>query len=52
MARLSITLLGKPQLALDGVPLSIPTARAMPLIAYLALTEKSQSRETLANLLW
>ncbi len=52
MSRLSIALLGKPRLALDGMPITIPTARAIPLIAYLAIEGKSQSRETLANLLW
>ena len=52
MSRLSISLLGKPQIVLDGVPLAVPTARAVPLIAYLALTQASQSREILANLLW
>ena len=52
MPRLSITLLGNPKIELDGTSISLPTARAIPLIAYLALTGKSQRRETLANLLW
>ncbi len=52
MARLEISLLGPPKISLDGAPLIIPTVRALPLIAYLAITGKSQTRETLANLLW
>ncbi len=52
MARLEITLLGTPKINLDGSPVLVPTARAIPLIAYLAITGMSQSREALANLLW
>ena len=52
MSRLYISLLGAPKILLDGVPQKIPTARAIPLIAYLAITGKSQTREILANLLW
>ena len=52
MPHLSISLLGRPQINIDGVPITIPTARAMPLIAYLAINQTSQSREILANLLW
>ncbi len=52
MSSLSISLFGKPQFSLDGTPLAIPTARAVPIIAYLAITGQSQSREILANLLW
>jgi predicted ATPase/DNA-binding SARP family transcriptional activator len=52
MTRLAINLFGKPQISIDGVPVHLPTARAIPLIAYLAISAKSQSREILANLLW
>ena len=52
MTRLSISLLGSPQIALNGAPIKVPTRRAVPLLAYLAITGKSQTRETLANLLW
>jgi predicted ATPase/DNA-binding SARP family transcriptional activator len=52
MQNLSIFLFGKPQITLDGLPVTIPTARAIPIIAYLAITGESQSRETLATLLW
>jgi predicted ATPase/DNA-binding SARP family transcriptional activator len=52
MSHLQIFLLGKPRITLDDVPIHISTARAMPLIAYLAVTGKGQTREVLANLLW
>ncbi|OGN92513.1 MAG: hypothetical protein A2Y88_01030, partial [Chloroflexi bacterium RBG_13_48_10] len=52
MTQLTISLLGSPQITVDGVPIRIPTARAVPLIAYLALNDQVQSRENLANLLW
>ena len=52
MPRLNISLLGTPRVDIDGVPVSFSTARAIPLIAYLAITGKSQTREILANLLW
>ena len=52
MSRLTISLLGPPQITLDGVPVKISTLRAIPLLAYLAITGTSQTRETLASLLW
>src|SRR4030067_1526862 len=52
MPHLTISLLGPPQMAQDGVPIKIPTYRLIPLIAYLAITGTSQTRETLGSLLW
>ena len=52
MSRLYISLLGTPQILVDGFPIKISTARTIPLIAYLAITGKSQTREILASLLW
>jgi DNA-binding SARP family transcriptional activator/predicted ATPase len=52
MPQLSISLLGSPQITIDGVHIIIPTSRAIPLIAYLALNGKTLTRETLASLLW
>ncbi len=52
MVQLTISLLGSPQIALDGIPLRIPTSRAIPLIAYLAINGQAQTRETMAGLLW
>src|SRR5574340_1091849 len=52
MERLSISLFGKPQISLDGVPIALSAARVVPIIAYLAVSGHSQTREALANLLW
>ncbi len=52
MSNLSISLLGPPLITLNGDPVKIPTSRAMPLLAYLAINGQPQSRETLASLLW
>lgn len=52
MAHLSISLLGSPHIELDGEAIKIPTSRAIPMLAYLALNGKTQSRELLAGLLW
>src|SRR4030042_583824 len=52
MPRLSISLVGTPHIAIDGVPVKVTAHRAIPLMAYLAITGVSQSRETLASLLW
>ncbi len=52
MPGLSIALLGAPLITLDGAPVKIPTSRAVPLLAYLALSGQPQNRETLASLLW
>src|SRR4030065_1539105 len=52
MPHITFSLLGPPQINLDGVPFKIPTFRAIPLLAYLAITGVSQTRETLASLLW
>jgi predicted ATPase/DNA-binding SARP family transcriptional activator len=52
MSNLSIRLLGPPLISLNGVQVKIPTSRAMPLLAYLAISGQPQSRETLASLLW
>jgi two-component SAPR family response regulator len=52
MPRLGISLLGPPYLSVDGVPLKISSHRAIPLLAYLATTDKAHSRESIAYLLW
>src|SRR4030066_914853 len=52
MPHIRFSLLGPPKITLDGVPFKIPTFRAIPLLAYLAITGVSQTRETLASLLW
>jgi DNA-binding SARP family transcriptional activator len=52
MSRLALFLLGPPRLELDGEPVHIGRHRAMALLAYLAVTEQSHSRDTLATFPW
>jgi predicted ATPase/DNA-binding SARP family transcriptional activator len=52
MAGLSLTFFGPPRLELDGVELHLDTRKAIALLAYLAQTERAQSREALAALLF
>jgi predicted ATPase/DNA-binding SARP family transcriptional activator len=50
---LSLRLLGTPQAARDGVPLTgYISAKAQALLYYLAVTGRPHSRESLAGLLW
>lgn len=49
---LNITLLGKLEVSLEGVPLGGRRRKSLALLAYLAVTGKAHSRETLAGLLW
>ena len=51
--RLSITLVGRFALRLDGRPLELRTRKAAAVLGYLALSEaKRESRERLVGLLW
>ncbi len=52
MPQLTIRLLGTPQIALDGVPITVDTRKAIALLAYLAVEGQAQSRAVLATLLW
>ncbi len=52
MPRLIISLFGSPHISLDGIPIEVRTIRAIPLMAYLGIEGGSQSRESVANLLW
>ncbi len=52
MPRLEIALLSSPHITLDGKPIEVDTRKAVGLIAYLALTQESHSRDALATLLW
>ncbi len=52
MSQLTITLLGSPQIELDGQEIKVRRKKAMALLSYLALTNRSVRRETLAALLW
>src|ERR1700740_2860778 len=51
--RLSITLVGRIALRLDGRPVELRTRKAAAVLGYLALSEtKKESRERLVGLLW
>jgi DNA-binding SARP family transcriptional activator/predicted ATPase len=51
--KLQLTLLGKPEVTLDGVPLEkITYQKSLALLFYLAVTARPHSREALAGLLW
>ncbi len=52
MSELRLRLFGAPEVALDGVPLTFDTRKAVALLAYLAVTGRPHRRETLAALLW
>jgi predicted ATPase/DNA-binding SARP family transcriptional activator len=49
---LALFLLGPPHLERDGITVDIARRKAMALLAYLAVTGETHSRQTLANLLW
>lgn len=52
MPHLTVHLLGTPDIRLDGRPLVVDTRKATALLAYLAVTGRPHSRDTLAALLW
>jgi DNA-binding SARP family transcriptional activator len=50
--RTTISLLGTPRIEHNGVPVEVDTRKAIALVAYLAVARQSQTRDTLAGLLW
>lgn len=52
MARLSLALLGAPEVRLGDRMVRLPTRKAMALLAYLATEGGSHTRERLVDLLW
>lgn len=52
MAMLSIYLLGAPRLDLDGKTVAFERNKALALLAYLAMENTAQARESLAALFW
>ena len=52
MSRLALYLLGPPRIERDGTSVHIRRRKAVALLAYLAVTRSSHSREMLATLLW
>ena len=52
MPLLKITLLGTPQIELDGEQVVLKTRKALALLVYLVVTQHAHSRETLASIFW
>jgi DNA-binding SARP family transcriptional activator len=52
MSHLALFLLGPPRIERDGVPLQVRRRKAVALLAYLAVTGKTHSRDMLATLFW
>ncbi len=52
MPNLSISLLGVPRIEQDGTPIAVDTRKAIALIAFLAVTNRTHKRDRLARLLW
>ena len=52
MTSLKLSLLGTPQIELDGNPITIRRSKVLALLVYLAVTGEPQRRDTLATLLW
>jgi DNA-binding SARP family transcriptional activator len=52
LSRLKLYLFGSPRIEVDGQAAVVDTRKATALLAYLAVTEKTHQRDTLAALLW
>ena len=52
MATLTLQLFGRPDIRLDGVPVTGLNNKALAIVYYLAATRQTHSREMLAGLLW
>ena len=52
MSHLALSFLGPPGIALNGIPQKMNTRKATALLAYLAVTGQSHSRDRLASLFW
>ncbi len=52
MGAVNFYLLGSPRLERDGKPVQVDTRKAIALLAYLVITGKQHSRDTMAALLW
>ena len=52
VSEIRLSLLGPPNLTRDSAPLKMGRRKAFALLSYLAVTNQSQRRETLAALFW
>ena len=52
MTRPGLFLLGPPRIEVEGAELEVDTRKAIALLAYLAITRRRESRDSLVGLLW
>ena len=52
MSQLALFFLGPPRIDRDGAPVEVGRRKVVALLAYLAITGKSHSRDALATMLW
>jgi DNA-binding SARP family transcriptional activator len=52
LSSLKLLFLGPPRIELDNVPMEIEARKGLALLAYLAVTGQSHSRDALSTLLW
>lgn len=52
MSEIRIYLFGAPFIEIDGIPIPLPRRKALAIVAYLTISDRVQSRATLAALLW
>jgi predicted ATPase/DNA-binding SARP family transcriptional activator len=52
MPKLSLRLFGSPEIEMEGEPIKINRRKAIALLAYLAVSQQSHSRDALATMFW
>ena len=52
MSSIELSFFGPPQIAREGMPVPTQRRKSLALLAYLAVTQGSHARDTLAALLW
>jgi len=52
MPYLALFFMGQPRIELNGAAVKVPLKKALALLSYLAVTNESHSRDTLASLFW
>ena len=52
MTRMRLYLLGPPRVEVDGQEITFPRRKSLALLAYMAVSDGAQRRDTLATLLW
>jgi DNA-binding SARP family transcriptional activator/predicted ATPase len=52
VSSVSLCFLGRPRIERDGTPVTVGRRKALALLAYLAVTARAHTRDTVATLLW